>query len=128
VIGEGGSGGALGIGIGDRMLIQEYAYFSVISPEGCASILWKDANRKAEAAEALRITAPDLKDLGIVEEIVPEPLGAAHRDPAGASELLKEAIDRNLRELKAKPVEQLLRERYRRLRALGKYRELAVQS
>jgi len=128
VIGEGGSGGALGIGVGDRMLIQEYAYFSVISPEGCASILWKDAGRKADAAEALRITAPDLKDLGIVEEIVPEPLGAAHRDPAGAAELLKEAIDRNLRELKAKPVEQLLRERYRRLRALGKYRELAVQS
>ncbi|MBI3827977.1 MAG: acetyl-CoA carboxylase carboxyltransferase subunit alpha [Planctomycetes bacterium] len=123
VIGEGGSGGALGIGVGDRMLIQEFAYFSVISPEGCASILWKDADRKADAAEALKITAPELKALGVVEEIIPEPLGGAHRDPKAAAEMLKAAIDRTLRELKAKPVDVLLEERYRRLRAMGKYQE-----
>lgn len=126
VIGEGGSGGALGIGVGDRLLMQEYAYFSVISPEGCASILWKDADRKADAAEALRITAPELKRLGVVEDIIAEPLGGAHRDPKGAADLLKAAIDRSLKDLKAKPLDVLLEERYRRLRAMGKYQEEAL--
>lgn len=128
VIGEGGSGGALGIGVGDRLLIQEFAYFSVISPEGCASILWKDSNRKAEAAEALKITAPELLKLGVAEEIIVEPLGGAHRDPKAAALLLEKAIDRNLTELKAKPVEKLLAERYRRLRTMGKYREETLSS
>ncbi|MCW8133058.1 MAG: acetyl-CoA carboxylase carboxyltransferase subunit alpha [Planctomycetota bacterium] len=126
VIGEGGSGGALSIGVGDRLLIQENAYFSVISPEGCASILWKDSDRKADAAEALRITAPELKNLGVVDEIIPEPLGGAHRDPKGAAEMLKATIDRCLKELNAKPLDVLLEERYQRLRSMGKYQEAAL--
>ena len=123
VIGEGGSGGALGIGVGDRLLIQEYAYFSVISPEGCASILWKDPARKADAASALKMTAPDLKELGVVDGIIPEPVGGAHRDPAQAATLLKAAIDENLRDLKSIPIPRLLRQRYQRIRALGRHAE-----
>ena len=123
VIGEGGSGGALGIGVGDRLLIQEYAYFSVISPEGCASILWKDANKKADAAAALKITAPDLKEAGIVDEVLAEPMGGAHRDKKGAATILKGVVDRHLAELQAKPLETLLAERYRKLRSIGRYRE-----
>ncbi len=88
VCGEGGSGGALGIAIGDRVLIQEFAIYSVIPPEGCAAILWRDSGRKVEAAEALKLTAPDMLRLGIVDEIVPEPAGGAHNDPAGAAALL----------------------------------------
>ncbi|MEI6231737.1 MAG: acetyl-CoA carboxylase carboxyltransferase subunit alpha [Planctomycetota bacterium] len=126
VIGEGGSGGALGIGVGDRLMIQEFAYFSVISPEGCASILWKDAERKADAAEALRITAPELLRLGIVDGIVPEPLGGAHRDRVAAAKLLKKTILRELGDLAAQPLPQLLERRYRKLRALGRYREAGV--
>lgn len=123
VIGEGCSGGALGIGVGDRLLVQEFAYFTVISPEGCASILWKDANKKADAAAALKMTAPDLKALRIVDEIVPEPLGGANRDPAGAAKLLRDTIVRNLTELAAIPIPELVEERYRRLRRLGEYLE-----
>lgn len=125
VIGEGGSGGALGIGVGDRLMIQEYAYFSVISPEGCASILWKDADRKADAAEALKITSPELLRLGIVDSIVAEPLGGAHRDAAGAARLLKEAILRELNVLSVQPQGLLLERRYKKLRELGRYREEA---
>jgi len=128
VIGEGGSGGALAIGVGDRLLIQEYAYFSVISPEGCASILWKDPDKKAEAAAALKITAPELLKLGVVDGIIPEPLGGAHRDPEGAARTLRATILQNLSELQALPVSQLLEQRYRKLRAIGRYRETAVQS
>ncbi len=128
VIGEGGSGGALGIGVGDRLLIQEFAYFSVISPEGCASILWKDADRKADAAEALRITAPELLRLGIVDGIVPEPLGGAHRDRAAAAKMLKKTILKELGELSAQPLPQLLEQRYKKLRALGRYRENGVRN
>lgn len=123
VIGEGCSGGALGIGVGDRLIVQEYAYFTVISPEGCASILWKDANKKADAAAALKMTAPDLKALGVVDEIVAEPVGGANRDPAGAAKLLREAIARNLDELARIPVPRLLDERYQKLRKLGQYLE-----
>jgi acetyl-CoA carboxylase carboxyl transferase subunit alpha len=126
VIGEGGSGGALGIGVGDRLMIQEFAYFSVISPEGCASILWKDSERKAEAAEALKITSTELVRLGIMDGIVPEPLGGAHRDPAAAARNLRDCILQNLRELQAKPLSQLLDERYRKLRSMGKYRDEVI--
>lgn len=123
VIGEGCSGGALGIGIGDRLIVQEYAYFTVISPEGCASILWKDANRKAEAAAALKMTAPDLKRLDVVDEIIPEPMGGANRDPAGAAKMLRDALIRNLDEVSDVPITELLDQRYRRLRKLGQYVE-----
>ena len=125
VIGEGGSGGALGIGVGDRLMIQEYAYFSVISPEGCASILWKDAERKADAAEALRITSPELLRLGIVDSIVPEPLGGAHRDRTLAAKFLRRSILKELATLSAQPLDVLLERRYKKLRALGRYRETA---
>ena len=101
VIGEGGSGGALGIGVGDRLLIQEYAYFSVISPEGCASIIWRDADKREEAAEALKITAPQLKELGIVDDIIPEPMGGAQRDRATAADTLKTTIAAEFAALKA---------------------------
>src|SRR5262245_64269316 len=99
ITGEGGSGGALALGIGDRVLMLEHAVYSVISPEGCAAILWKDASRKKEAAEALKITAADLKLLNVVDEIVPEPPGGAHADPQGAADAVGEAIERHLREL-----------------------------
>jgi acetyl-CoA carboxylase carboxyl transferase subunit alpha len=128
VIGEGGSGGALGIGVGDKLLIQEFAYFSVISPEGCAAILWKDPDRKADAAEALKITAPELKRLGVVDSIVPEPLGGAHRDKAGASRLLKNCILEELAELREIPIARLLDIRYQKLRAIGEYRETALEA
>jgi acetyl-CoA carboxylase carboxyl transferase subunit alpha len=124
VIGEGGSGGALGIGVGDRLLIHEYAYFSVISPEGCASILWKNSERKADAAEALRITAPELLRLGIVDGIVPEPLGGAHRDRIAAAKMLKRTLLHELAALRTLPLNVLLDRRYAKLRALGRYREV----
>jgi acetyl-CoA carboxylase carboxyl transferase subunit alpha len=128
VIGEGGSGGALGIGVGDRLLIHEYAYFSVISPEGCASILWKDPARKADAAEALKLTAPELLKLGVVDGIVPEPLGGAHRDRVAAARMLGERIACELADLKAIPIPKLLERRYRKLRALGQYREEVLEA
>lgn len=128
VIGEGGSGGALGIGVGDRMLIQEYAYFSVISPEGCASILWKDPERKADAAEALKITAPELVTLGVMDRIVEEPLGGAHRDPAAAARVLRDTILEELESLRALPVAKMLDQRYKKLRAVGKYREEVLEA
>ncbi len=120
VIGEGGSGGALGIGVGDRVLILENAYYSVISPEGCASILWKDAGKAPEAAAALKLTANDLLALGLVDEIVPEPLGGAHRDPTGAATRVKLALLGHLRELVGLPVAELLSRRYEKLRAYGR--------
>jgi acetyl-CoA carboxylase carboxyl transferase subunit alpha len=122
IIGEGCSGGALGIGVGDRLLVQEYAYFTVIAPEGCASILWKDPNKKEQAAAALKMAAPDLLALGVVDGIVPEPAGGAHRDPSAAAELLKEALAEQLAALEKIPVPELLEKRYQRLRKLGKYR------
>src|SRR6185369_11047435 len=108
VIGEGGSGGALGIGVADRVLILENAYYSVISPEACSAILWKDRRHAAEAAEALKLTAQDLIGLGVVDEIVPEPEGGAHRDPDLAAANLGTALRQNLELIAAKPIKELL--------------------
>jgi acetyl-CoA carboxylase carboxyl transferase subunit alpha len=120
VCGEGGSGGALGIAVGDRVLIQQYAIFSVIPPEGCSAILWRDANRKVEAAAALKLTAPDLLKAGIVDEIVPEPIGGAHQDPALAARLVDDALARTLASVSALPVPDRLERRYERLRQMGR--------
>ena len=119
VIGEGGSGGALGIGVGDRVLMLEYSYYSVISPEGCAGILWRDGSKGPEAAEALRLTSEDLLKLGVVDEVVPEPLGAAHRDHKTTVASVKEVLERHLRELLAVDRDTLLEQRYKRLRVMG---------
>ena len=119
VIGEGGSGGALGIGVGDRVLMMEHAYYSVISPEGCAAILWKDGERSPEAAEALKLTAPDLLGLGIVDEVVPEPLGGAHRKPKDAIASVRQAILRHLDELDGVSPERLVRERRKKFRHIA---------
>lgn len=119
VTGEGGSGGALALGVGDRVLIFEYAVYSVISPEGCAAILWKDQEMKAQAAEAMRITAPDLLKLGVVDEIVAEPPGGVHTDPEAGAARLGDAIERALKALEAMSPEARLEARYRRFRALG---------
>lgn len=120
VCGEGGSGGALGIGVGDRVLIQQYAIFSVIPPEGCSAILWRDSNRKVEAAAALKLTAPDLLAAGIVDEIVPEPLGGAHQDPEGAARLVDAALRRTLAGVSALGTGERLDRRYARLRNMGR--------
>ena len=119
VHGEGGSGGALGIAIGDRVLMHENAIYSVIPPEGCAAILWRDSNRKVEAAEALKITAPDLLRLGIIDEIVSEPVGGAHQNPAQAAALLDVALDRALAQAAALDVDTRLEARYQKFRAMG---------
>ena len=119
VIGEGGSGGALGIGIGDRVLMLEHAYYSVISPEGCAAILWKDGERSPDAAEALKLTSEDLSGLGVVDEVIREPLGGAHRAPMVAMDEVKRVLIRNLEELQGIPVEDLLRERRRKFRRVA---------
>jgi len=119
VIGEGGSGGALGIGVGDRVLMLEYAYYSVISPEGCAAILWKNGERAADAATALRLTSKDLLKFKVVDEVVPEPLGGAHRSPDEMIETLKGTILAALEEFDGVPTDELLERRYQRLRALG---------
>ena len=119
VTGEGGSGGALALGIGDRVLMMEHAVDSVISPEGCAAILWKDSSRKKEAAESLKITAADLKAFNVIDEIVPEPPGGAHADPDGAAAAVGEAIERNLRQILDLTPEERRERRYRKFRALG---------
>ncbi len=123
VIGEGGSGGALGIAVADRVAMMEYSWYSVISPEGCAAILWKQANEQTNelAAQALNMTSQDNLKLGIIDEIIREPLGGAHRDPAGASDLLEAWIVKTLRELKAFPIDDLINNRYERFRKLGSY-------
>jgi acetyl-CoA carboxylase carboxyl transferase subunit alpha len=123
VIGEGGSGGALGIGVADRVLILQNAYYSVISPEGCAAILWKDRAAAAKAAEALKITAKHLHELGLVDEIVPEPLGGAHTDTAKMSVTLRESLLRNLEELMAMPKAARLETRYQKFRNFGHFNE-----
>jgi len=123
VLGEGGSGGALGIGVADRVLILENAYYSVISPEGCAAILWKDRSASAKAAEALKITARDLLELGLVDEIVPEPLGGAHNDAVLAAGNVKSALLKHLKELLALPPADRLKKRYEKYRAYGHYLE-----
>ncbi len=123
VIGEGGSGGALGIGVANRVLIMENAYYSVISPEGCAAILWKDRKFAADAAEALKITSPDLVRLGIVDGVVAEPAGGAHVDPAGAAAALKLAVIAQLDELSKLSPAELKRQRYAKFRKLGVFSE-----
>jgi len=121
ITGEGGSGGALALGVGDRVFMLEYATYSVISPEGCAAILWKDQQMRAEAAEALKLTAPDLLELGVIEGIIAEPLGAAHADPEAAARELGDTIERALEDLVAMPVQALLRQRHDRFRRLGAF-------
>ena len=123
VIGEGGSGGALAIGVADRLLMLQYAVYSVISPEGCASILWKSAERAEEAAEAMRITAASLNEFGLVDEVLQEPLGGAHRNPAEAAEVIRNALLKSLDELEQLSTEQLLEERRRRLANFGQFKE-----
>ncbi|MGE3179536.1 MAG: acetyl-CoA carboxylase carboxyltransferase subunit alpha, partial [Vicinamibacterales bacterium] len=120
VSGEGGSGGALGIAVGDRILIQEYAIYSVIPPEGCAAILWRDSGKKAEAAAALRITAPDLLQAGIVDEVVPEPIGGAHADPDAAARLVDVALNRAIEEVAALDASTRLARRYDKFRNMGR--------
>jgi acetyl-CoA carboxylase carboxyl transferase subunit alpha len=120
VCGEGGSGGALGLAIGDRVLMQEFAVYSVIPPEGCAAILWRDANRKVEAAEALKITAPDLLELGLIDEIIPEPTGGAHNDPARASALVDHALEHGLGMLSNISTAERLTTRYEKFRRMGR--------
>ena len=119
VLGEGGSGGALALGIGDEVLMMEYAVYSVISPEGCASILWRDTAKAEVAAEMMKITAPDLKKFGVIDRIIAEPLGGAHRDHKAAAETLKATLAESLQELIALPVNKLLDRRYRKYREMG---------
>ena len=116
VIGEGGSGGALGIGVCDKFSILQYAYFSVISPEGCAAILWKHSKHADKAANALKLTAPDLHRFGIVDEIIPEPAGAANRNPKEMAKTLKSVLVRNLKEVENVPIKTLLDNRYKKYR------------
>ncbi|HET7561607.1 MAG TPA: acetyl-CoA carboxylase carboxyltransferase subunit alpha [Rhodanobacteraceae bacterium] len=123
VIGEGGSGGALAIGVGDRVNMLQYSTYSVITPEGCASILYKDANRARDAAEAMGMTAPRLLELGLIDKIIREPTGGAHRNPRSMAIRLKAVLLNQLDELQALPVEQLLEQRYQRLRSYGTWQE-----
>jgi len=119
VIGEGGSGGALGVGIGDRICVLSNAYYSVISPEGCAAILWKDRARAPDAAKALKLTARDLLDLGLIDEIVAEPLGGAHRDPQAMARTVKACVTKHLKELSAIAPDNLIEARYEKYRKIG---------
>lgn len=121
VIGEGGSGGALGIGIGDKFAIMENAYYSVISPEGCAAILWKDGENAPEAATSLHLTAKDLLNFGIADEIIPEPLGGAQKNPKKTADMLKNFISKYLEEIKNIQVDKLIEDRYNKYRKIGKY-------
>ena len=125
VIGEGGSGGALAIGVGDVTLMLQYSTYSVISPEGCAAILWKSADRAPEAAETLGITAPRLKSLGLIDKIVNEPLGGAHRDPEAIALSLKKALSDALKGLLDKPIDKLVLDRQKRMLQYGKFKEIA---
>jgi acetyl-CoA carboxylase carboxyl transferase subunit alpha len=123
VLGEGGSGGALGIGVADRVIMLENAYYSVISPEGCAAILWKHRKHAPEAAEAMKLVAPDLKKLNLIDEVIPEPAGGAHHDHRATADAFLEIVSRHLDELAAKPVAQLLEERYAKFRNFGEWTE-----
>lgn len=123
VIGEGGSGGALAIGVSDRLLMLQYSIYSVISPEGCASILWKSAEKAEQAADAMRITAESLNGFGLVDDVLQEPLGGAHRNPRDAADIIRNAIVARLDELAQLPLEQLLEERQRRLASFGDFKE-----
>ena len=125
VIGEGGSGGALALGVVDQLIMLQFATYSVISPEGCASILWKSADKASTAAETLGITATRLKDLGLIDTILPEPLGGAHRDPNQLMETVRKSLKEHLTKLQKKPLKQLLDLRYERLLSYGKFKETA---
>jgi len=127
IIGEGGSGGALAIAVGDVTLMLQYSIYSVISPEGCASILWKSADKAPDAAETLGITANRLKTLGLVDGVVAEPLGGAHRDPATMMQTLRKALQEALADAQRKPIEQLIETRFERVMAYGKFKEVAVR-
>jgi acetyl-CoA carboxylase carboxyl transferase subunit alpha len=128
VTGEGGSGGALGIGVGNRLLMLEHAYYSVITPEGAAAILWRDASKAQEAAEALKITSADLKALGVIDEIVPEPKGGAHRNPEQQAAFIKKAIVKHLNSLLKLTPDELLEDRYQKYAQIGTYLEPAKGS
>ena len=121
ITGEGGSGGALAIAIGDRILMLENSIYSVISPEGCASIMWRDATKRDVAAEALRITAKDMVEFGVIDVVVPEPAGGAHRDPKAAADLLAAELHKQLSELQALSLEQLLAVRYEKFRKMAQF-------
>ena len=123
VIGEGGSGGALAIGVGDHVMMLQYSTYSVISPEGCASILWKSADKAAEAAEALGITSERLKELGLIDQVIAEPLGGAHRNPEANAAALRHALLENLERLETAAIDELLQTRYRRLMQYGVYKD-----
>ena len=123
IIGEGGSGGALGIGVGDYVMVLNYAYYSVISPEGCAAILWKDAKRAPEAAEALKLTAKELYSMELIDEIIPEPRGGAHRDMVQTAENVKKAIEVALEKISALSKEELIERRYNKFRRMGVFKE-----
>jgi len=123
VIGEGGSGGALGIGVGDKVAMMQHAFYSVISPEGCAAILWKTAERRKHAAEALKITAPELVKLGVVDDIIPEPLGGAHRDPEAAATNLEKYLIETLDDLTRMNVDRLVKRRQERISHWGTFYE-----
>ncbi len=123
VIGEGGSGGALGIGVADRVLMLENAYYSVISPEGCAAILWKHRKHAPEAAEALKLCAPDLVKMGLVDGVIPEPAGGAHCDPQKAADNIRATVEKELQALTKAPIEKLLKERYEKFRRMGVFEE-----
>jgi acetyl-CoA carboxylase carboxyl transferase subunit alpha len=125
VIGEGGSGGALAIGVCDRLLMLQFATYSVITPEGCASILWKSQDKKEVAAEAMGMTADRLKKLNLIDEIVPEPVGGAHRNPEAAAETIKAALIRNLDELEKLSADELRAQRNKRIDSFGVYSEAA---
>ncbi len=127
IIGEGGSGGALAIGIGDQTLMLQYSTYSVISPEGCASILWKNADMAATAAETLSITAPRLKSFDLIDRIIPEPVGGAHRDPATLMHAVKTALEETLASLQKQPIDALLKTRYQRLMSYGRYKDNPVK-
>jgi acetyl-CoA carboxylase carboxyl transferase subunit alpha len=126
VIGEGGSGGALGIGVGDRLMMFEHSIYTVASPEACAAILWKDAGKSAEAAEALKITAYDLTELGILDQMLPEPLGGAHSNPLQAAATLKEALVKNLAKLSQLSGEERRALRYKKFRSIGQFSDTAL--
>jgi acetyl-CoA carboxylase carboxyl transferase subunit alpha len=124
IIGEGSSGGALAIGLVDKLYILEYAVYSVISPEGCASILWKDQSKAPQAAEALKLTSYELKKAGVVDEILKEPIGGAHNDPKAMAQTIKEALINTITELKSLSVEELVKNRYKRYRSISQFREV----
>ncbi len=126
IIGEGGSGGALGLGVGNRVLMLEHSYYTVISPEGCASILWKDRSLSSKAAELLNITSPQLKKLGVVDEVIKEPLGGAHNDYDTAAMLLKKSLLKNLKPLSSLSGEMIKEDRYSKFRSMGVYEESAL--